>query len=612
VHTVALDSPFLKNVLAGVGAGRVQLPNFQREWKWDDERIKALIASVTQGYPLGVIMTLATGGSPQFQPRLLAGVDLERGVVPDELLLDGQQRMTSLYQALCRNEPVQTADAREGRWYYIDMEAAVSQGTDREDAIVSVPEGRVLRDDFARRVRLDLSTGQLEREHSHFPLRLVFNATDRGHWRKLYCQQTDKWTLWDDFEEHVLKQVDQFLVPTISLPADTAKEAVCSVFERVNTGGVVLTVFELLTATYAGDRAYLAETGRDFDLAATWREIRTSLGQEHPMLGASMDDSQDIGLTSSDFLQAVALVYTYNRKQRRRGAAVACKRKDLLNLPLADFRDLAPKLTEAFAWVGSFLAGQCIFKAQDVPYRTQLIPLAAIRALLVQEEAWTARAEQQITQWYWSGVLGEMYGGAIESRFSRDVEQVLAWVTSARASVPDTIAEANFHEQRLDTLRTRNSAAYKGIYALLIRQGAVDWYYTAEPIGREAVVGRGVDIRQVFPKAWFQKRYGQDSRMASIVNKTPLSYQATLWVGGAPSRYIPVLAAEAGLKDAWFDDVIASHLIDPQHLYDDDFDAFYADRSAHLIGLIEEAMGRPVLRSASAEALGFAVEEAGR
>ncbi|MFJ2805055.1 DUF262 domain-containing protein [Kitasatospora sp. NPDC087271] len=598
-------------MLEDVGTGKVQLPNFQREWKWDDERIKALIATVTQGYPLGVIMTLSTGGQPQFQPRSLAGVELHAEVVPDDLLLDGQQRTTSLFQALCRNEPVETADARGRplrRWYYINMEAAVSEGIDREDAIVSVPEDRVLRDDFARKIRLDLSSGRQEREYGHFPLNLVFNTEGRAHWRKLYCQQTDNWALWDKFEACVLKQVDQFLVPTISLPANTAKEAVCSVFERVNTGGVVLNVFELLTATYAGDRAYLEETGKDFDLAAGWREIRTSLCQEHPMLGVADDFGQD-GLTSSDFLQAVALVYTYNRKLQRRASAVACKRKDLLNLPLADFRDLAPKLTEAFAWAGSFLARQCIFNAHDVPYRTQLVPLAAIRALLAQEDAWTSRAEGQITQWYWAGVLGEMYGGAIESRFSRDVEQVLAWVTSASAPVPDTIAEANFHEQRLATLKTRNSAAYKGIYALLIKQGAVDWYYAAEPIGREAVVGRGVDIRQVFPKAWFQKRYGQDPRMASIVNKTPISYQAALWVSGAPSRFLPILAMEAGMKPVWFDDVIASHLIDPRHLYDDDFEAFYSDRSTRLIKLIEEAMGRPVLRIADAEELDTTLEE---
>jgi hypothetical protein len=395
--------------------------------------------------------------------------------------------------------------------------------------------------------------------------------------------------------------MEQFLVPTISLPAQTAKEAVCAVFERVNTGGMVLTVFELLTATYAGDPPYRAETGTDFDLAEAWREIRNALCQEHPVLGFA-GATREAGLTSSDFLQAVTLVHTYTRKRDGLAAAVACKRKDLLNLPLGAFRELSPRLTEAFAWVGAFLARQCIFRPDDVPYRTQLVPLAAIRALLVEEGRWGTRAERLITDWYWAGVLGEMYGGSTESRFSRDVEQVLEWVRSEGfATAPDTILEASFQERRLASLKTRNSAAYKGIYALLIRQGAVDWHFTEAPLNRETVVGQYVDIRQVFPKAWFQKVHGSDIRMASIVNKTPISYRAGLSIQGAPSTYLPVLARESNNHQAWFDDVVSSHLIDPKHLHADDFEAFYADRSAQLLRLIESAMGKAVVPRSGAD-----------
>jgi hypothetical protein len=55
----------------------------------------------------------------------------------------------------------------------------------------------------------------------------------------------------------------------IRLDAATPNEAVCSVFERVNTGGVVLNAFELLTATYAGDRRHTepGSTGPDFEVA---------------------------------------------------------------------------------------------------------------------------------------------------------------------------------------------------------------------------------------------------------------------------------------------------------------------------------------------------------
>src|SRR5436305_8828198 len=137
---VALDSPKLQEVLDGVAGGKIQLPDFQREWKWDDDRIRALLATVTLDYPLGVVMTLATGGNAQFKARPLAGTEVSVDRVPEQLLLDGQQRLTSLYQALRSDQPVETVDARGRklqRWYYIDIAASVRAGADREDAIVS-------------------------------------------------------------------------------------------------------------------------------------------------------------------------------------------------------------------------------------------------------------------------------------------------------------------------------------------------------------------------------------------------------------------------------------------------------------------------------------------
>ncbi len=106
----------LGDLLAMTGAGKVQLPDFQRPWKWDDDRILSLLATVTLGYPLGVMMTLETGGpGTRFKPRPLEGTNVPADVEPEQLLMDGQQRLTSLYQALRGDKPVDTMDARGKR-----------------------------------------------------------------------------------------------------------------------------------------------------------------------------------------------------------------------------------------------------------------------------------------------------------------------------------------------------------------------------------------------------------------------------------------------------------------------------------------------------------------
>lgn len=135
------DSPklFLLELLRGIGDGKIQLPDFQRGWVWDDQHIRDLLASISLSYPIGAVMMLQTGNPMvRFGPRLVEGVDLKPAPEPERLILDGQQRLTSLYQALVRRQPVLTRDARGNtirRFYYIDIRKALDPNADREDAI---------------------------------------------------------------------------------------------------------------------------------------------------------------------------------------------------------------------------------------------------------------------------------------------------------------------------------------------------------------------------------------------------------------------------------------------------------------------------------------------
>ncbi|GAB3204494.1 GmrSD restriction endonuclease domain-containing protein [Nocardia tengchongensis] len=593
---MALDSPKLHTVLELIKTGAMQLPDFQRDWKWDDLRIRELIATITLDYPLGVVMTMETGGKSPFRARPLIGSAAEEGTDPDLLLLDGQQRLTSLSQALFMPAPVQTRDVRGNDlacWYYIDVKKAIHAPSDRDEAIVAVTPEKVWRTKFPRPIEIHLPDTESECRAGLFPLNIVFDI-DRVHaWQRTYVKLDDaNWSSWTSFEGSVLQHIRSYLIPMIKLDATTTPDAVCAVFERVNTGGVPLNVFELLTASYAGDRDYESEHGDYYRLPETWREIKKELATAYPVF-ERQDNGTEGGLSNTDFLQAVTLVHTWERKQAGLAASVSAKRRDLLSLPLLDFDRLAPRLRDAFAWVGDFLTTQCIVRNADLPYQTQLLPLAALRAILGEDLDGEAVMEK-ITRWYWCGVLGEMYSGSTESRIPRDLEQLIDW-TRGDGSSPDTVTEAVFLEDRLDTLSTRNSAAYKGIYALLAKQGAVDWYYNQSSLHPTTLVQYAVDIRQVFPKTWCAKNGIPSSRANSIVNKTPLSLRASRSVVGAPSSYLPLLASESGTRDEWFDDVVATHLMSPTALRADDFEAFYADRAKQLITLVGSAMGKGTL-----------------
>jgi hypothetical protein len=587
------DSPDLPlgTLLSDIQLGKVQLPDFQREWKWDDPRIASLLATITLGYPVGIVMMLETGGPDvDFAPKPLAGVAGPSLHSPEQLVLDGQQRLTSLYQALKAQRPVDTLDPRGKklrRWYLVDIDKALGDEGDREEAIISVPDDLQLRDNFGRTVAADYSSIDRQCAANVFPLWLAYDMPRIFQWQRIYTEgDPARVERWDDFFQRVLNNVISYTVPVIVLKKSTPKEAVCTVFEKVNTGGVPLNVFELLTATFAGDKVH-----RDFRLNDDWRARRTRLAAK-PVLRS---------VENTDFLQAVTLLASRARRERHLAAGgdvgsapgITCKRRDILRLTLGEYLQHAPQVEATLLWAAGFLAQQHIFRAEDLPYRTQLVPLAAIKAVLGQK-ADSHAADSKLRRWYWSGVLGELYGGTTETRFARDLEQVVPWIAEDGPE-PITVAEAGFQASRLLTLRTRNSAAYKGVYALLMREGCMDWAYR-QPMNMATFLDLAVDIHHIFPKAWCAKHQIPPDRRESIVNKTALSATTNRKIGGrSPAEYVKTLEATAGIAGDELDRVLATHLLDPGPLRSADFTEFFADRRSRLLDLIGQAMGRPVL-----------------
>src|SRR5262245_55611063 len=328
--------------------GALQLPDFQRSWVWDEDRIKSLIASISRAFPVGALMALETGGPVNFKPRPVEGAPAEaRQAAPQRLLLDGQQRMTSLYQVTLRDKVVETVTPKNKkvkRWFYVDIRKALDPSADREEAIVGVPEDRVIRADFARAIVLDLSSPEKEYGELMFPLTKVFDWDDwqdgfDEHWRG--DQNESMRREFRTFKRQVLENFKGYKVPVITLDRSTSKEAVCVVFEKVNTGGKPLDAFELVTAMYAAE---------DHELRKDWYGDDGHKGRHRRFVDTLRPADSEAGIISNvsntDFLQAVSLFYTRERrhqaeragKQGKELPAVSGNRQALLNLPLAAYK----------------------------------------------------------------------------------------------------------------------------------------------------------------------------------------------------------------------------------------------------------------------------------
>lgn len=605
----------LEDLLRAAREGSLQLPDFQRGWVWDDAGIRSLLASISQSFPVGALMTLQTGGDIRFKPRPIEGVDPKTAGRPELLLLDGQQRITSLYQACFQDGVIGTLNAQRRpirRWYYIDMARALDADEDREDAIIGMPEERVRTADFGRTLLVDLRSRESEYALGMFPTNRVFKSDEwqMGFFRHWQFDQ-EKIKFWMEFANRVLAAFKHYQVPVITLGKSTPKEAVCLVFEKVNMGGRKLDAFELLTAIYAAE---------DFDLRKDW------LGDpEHPdpRHAARVGRYRRLAregvlheIANVDFLQAVSLLHTYDKrlaeqargKQGKELTPVSCTRAAVLDLPREAYARWAEPLTEGFLRAAKLLRLLKIFRRKDLPYATQLVPLAAVLTR-IGEARWERQVvRDKLARWYWCGVFGELYGSAVETRFAKDLVENVAWLEDGPE--PTTVREASFAADRLSTLRSRLSAAYKGVHALLMVEGARD-LRSGQPFEQSVYSDERVDIHHVFPKVWCERRGLAPGRTDSIVNKSPLSARTNRIIGGeAPSRYLPRIAKDAGVDEATVDATLASHGIAATHLRADDFEAFFEARANALLLLIGRAMGTSVTRaSAFAEPEGEPLDE---
>lgn len=582
----------LKDILKDIVEGKIQLPDFQRGWVWDDEHVRSLLVSLGRSFPVGAVMLLETGGAVRFQMRPVENVPREGLVAPERLILDGQQRLTTLTQVLKLEGPVQTRTEKgkpAERYYYIHIPTVLAGSERLDDALIAVDASRQQRSDFGRRVDLDLSSRELECQQLYFPCSEIFEAMN---WlQDLYRFNPQEVQRFFEFKQQVLDAYNDYQIPLIVLKKETSKEAVCLVFEKVNTGGVPLSVFELITASYAADGYNLRDDWFGSDERGVLSR-RKRLAKE-PLLAA---------VESTDFLQAVTMLHSLEKRQAdlaegksgKMVTPVSAKRASVLELPLEAYQAWADRVEQGFVRAAKFLRQECLTSTRDLPYRTQLPPLAAVMALIGGQERWREpRIYEKLARWYWCGVLGELYGGAVETRIANDVEELLSWIEHD-GEPPRTIGDAAFQIDRLASLSSRLSAAYKGINVLVLREGARDFFWKANIRDLEADEV-ALDIHHIFPRDWCDKQGIAPRVYDSIINKTPISYKANRMIGGAaPSQYLSKLQehTQVQLDDAGMNELLASHYIPVEALRADDFTAFYEQRQKALLQLIEKTIGK--------------------
>jgi hypothetical protein len=561
MDTFEVNPKSLKLLLASIHERELALPDFQRDFVWQPRDTEALVESISQAFPAGSLLFMPFR-SGTFTPREVKNAPPLQGS-PLQLVLDGQQRLTSLYQAFYG----------PGEYlYFIDFNHLIGDTADIEEAIFYRHRSKAKHYSLpAQQVKLLV-----------MPLSEVFGGAGFETWldgileaRGSKEERANLRQALRAAHERFIKPIEEYRFPVITLDHRTKLEAVCSIFETLNRTGVRLSVFELLAARFFA---------QELDLRAMWQ---TTL-DEHPIL-----DEYDV--SEYYVLQAIAL-----------RVKNSVKRGDVLDLTKEEILDQWPGVTRGFARALDMLRTQCgVLTAKWVPYGYMLVPLAGLWQDVIEVAGPAAGANRErLRRWFWCSALNARYDRAANTQAAKDFNELRRWLSGGQQ--PDSINEFAFDAPRLRTITPRQQAVYKALMALVVSSGALD-FHQGSPLTKESMDAHGVDDHHVFPKAYLnpagEPPKHETELVDCILNRTLIDRATNIRIGKrAPSDYLADIRKKLDAlpplgPQTRFSRLLSSHLLPASEdaaLLNDDFAGFLAARSAALVERIEAATGTSV------------------
>jgi hypothetical protein len=563
----------LFDLIADARNGKLVLPQFQRNFVWSRDDITALLESVLEGHFIGSFLLLSTDEDDiPFAFRPLQGININPNYLrPEIMVLDGQQRLTSLHYAFAAPE-IPLRWTKHPYRFFIDLNKIIDHGI-LDKAILSE--------------RLSDCDGMLTREYQFS--KLVIPLTEVENWND-WLNSYEQWLVEHDkdyyfnhyFKIHkpawnaLLERIRNFQVPTITIPKmkvgdQEALAEVCAIFEKINSTGVKLSVYDLLTARLYKDQ---------IDLHRLWEE---TVDTYHLLDEYSEGNPDEFGVY---VLRTIALM---------RGLEI--KSKTLINLFPNDFEKdwrtavkYMEKALERMTSIGE--DGFGVFDRKWMPYVTMVSPLAAM-LYAIETKKLGHRAYHLMRRWYWSSVFRERYAGAVESTIQRDSTDLIKAIEDDTYEM-DAIHDAkiNILDNRAFSLRevSRLNSLYRGVMCLVALRGAKD--FSAD----DSIQFHTLEDHHIFPDAFLKKqkpadgkRYHSEQRNC-VINRTLIADQTNRKISkSSPGDYLRKIVPSARTRE-----IMATHYIDDEavsSMKDNDYEAFLNARENLLIAEIHKRIG---------------------
>lgn len=504
----------LRSLLETVEAGRLTIPRFQRAFVWREADVQRLVDSIARSYPIGSLLLLEKNpeldlASRRIDAELRASDDLNAAdasspIDEDSYILDGQQRITSLARVFL-NAGLQRA-------YYFDLKTILEQFRSESFAWIRTRrrKTRPQRLEGNRLLRADLALDQ--KKASLYINEYVEDSPDfrdYGRHRK-----------WEAIAEinGIFETMRKYDIPVVTLEQDRGIEAICRVFETINSTGTRLTTFDLAVARFFPNP----------DLRELWEEALT----DYPLL-------RQFGVDGERVLQVLYLVIA--TKNGRSADLSRGKLLDLRSDQLEKHWELSVRmLASTYSWAQAQGARPRPSGGRGtLPNEMILVAIAAVKALFHVNSIKEVFSGHVIRRWYFSHILQKGFSSrASNYQIGQFFNELSKYV---RDNVPPAIrGVSDLSVDDIQRLKP-SDVRYRGllnIFAMTAQQDLL----TGDMITSES----DLDDHHIYPHN-AAKKYGLDKdALNSICNRIPILASKNRSLGeGYPHEYFGDLAQKA-------------------------------------------------------------------
>lgn len=501
----------LHEYLKDADTGNLLIPKFQRDFVWEKPKMIALISSLLKGYPIGSFLLMENNGD--YKVEVIEGANpknVSEDISGQKLILDGQQRTTTMYQVFYGKGPYK---------FYFNIKQYISDIADvSESELTNTIEEKI--EDWIIVRDINQSPGNnpsTQISEGLFPLNilLIDGATSRTEWMNKFCMHSSidnegkiDQTKFDKYNRGVarfnklVENITRFQASFININKDTSPNVVCSIFETLNSSGEPLTVIDLLNAKCFSLGFFLKD---EIDHAFDKYSIFNNYKDKNDTLAQII--IKVIGLLSDN---------------------VACSRTVLLRLKPTEIKDKWETSCEYVAKTLQYMKDNFgVNGINYLPYK-DMVPAIAV---IINNEKFTkdTKANNKLEQWYWKVVFSGLFDNGSNSKNTIAVKDFLGtkdasgWLDDD-ARIPE-IVHIKFEREslgvELENACTVSNAKYRAIHNLLLLNDSRD----LSPNGKliKDISPMLLQDHHIFPKKYLSRHNIKGGDANTILNRTLIS-----------------------------------------------------------------------------------------